>query len=72
MERRQVDSLSWRSDLSFVHFIYNCLRNLEKVKRRQALPTPGFLGFPCGSAGKESTCNVDDLDGFDPWVGKIT
>ena len=21
-----------------------------------------FLGFPCGSAGKESTCNVRDLD----------
>ena len=25
------------------------------------LPTPVFLGFPCGSAGKESTCNVGDL-----------
>ena len=24
------------------------------------LPTPVFLGFPCGSAGKESTCNVGD------------
>ena len=22
-------------------------------------PTPVFLGFPCGSAGKESTCNAD-------------
>ena len=21
-----------------------------------------FLGFPCGSAGKESACNVGDLD----------
>ena len=28
------------------------------------------LGFPCGSAGKESACN--SLPGFDPWVGKIT
>ena len=28
------------------------------------LPTPVFLGFPGGSAGKESA-------GFDPWVGKI-
>ena len=27
-------------------------------------------GFPCGSAGKESACNVGDL-GFNPWVGKI-
>ena len=25
------------------------------------LPTPGFLGFPGGSAGKESACNVGDL-----------
>ena len=26
--------------------------------RRDRLPTPVFLGFPCGSMGKESTCNV--------------
>ena len=29
--------------------------------RRHRLPTPVFLGFPCGSAGKESACNVGDL-----------
>ena len=29
--------------------------------RRNRLPTPVFLGFPSGSAGKESTCNVRDL-----------
>ena len=29
--------------------------------RRDRLPTPIFLGFPCGSAGKESTCNMGDL-----------
>ena len=29
-----------------------------------------ILAFPCGSAGKESTCNVGDL-GLIPWVGKI-
>ena len=28
--------------------------------RRDRLPTLVFLGFPCGSAGKESTCNVGD------------
>ena len=33
------------------------------------LLTPVFLGFSCGSAGKESACNVGDL--WDPWVGKI-
>ena len=37
------------------------------------LPTPVFLGFCCGSAGKESACSVgdglqgDDLQGDDPW-----
>ena len=25
------------------------------------LPTPVFLGFPYGSAGKESACSVGDL-----------
>ena len=29
--------------------------------RRDRLPTPVFLGFPGGSAGKESACNVRDL-----------
>ena len=39
------------------------------------LPTPVFLGFPCGSAGKESSCNVGDLGsipglGISPGEGK--
>ena len=29
--------------------------------RKERLPTPVFSGFPCGSAGKESTCNAGDL-----------
>ena len=29
--------------------------------RRDRLPTPGFLGFPCGSAGEESACNAGNL-----------
>ena len=33
------------------------------------LPTPVFLGFACGSAGKESTCNVGDL-GSIPGLGR--
>ena len=37
--------------------------------RRNSLPTPVFLGFPCGSAGKESTCNVGNL-GSIPGLGK--
>ena len=29
--------------------------------RRDRLPTLVFLGFPCGSTGKESTCNAGAL-----------
>ena len=29
------------------------------------------MGVPCGSGGKESTCNAGDLGSTDPWVGKI-
>jgi len=38
--------------------------------RRDRLPIPVFLGFPCGSAGKESACNVGDLTGRSPGEGK--
>ena len=37
--------------------------------RRDRLPTPVFLGFPGGSAGKESTCNAGDL-GLIPGLGR--
>ena len=37
--------------------------------RRDRLPTPGFLGFPGGSAGKESACNAGDL-GLIPGLGR--
>ena len=37
--------------------------------RRVRLPTSVFLRFPCGSVGKESTCNVGDL-GSIPELGR--
>ena len=37
--------------------------------RRDRLPTPVFLGFPCGSAGKGSACNVGD-PGSIPGLGR--
>ena len=37
--------------------------------RRDRLPTPVFLGFSCGLAGKESACNVGDL-GSIPGLGR--
>ena len=33
----------------------------SKIEFIDRLPTPVFLSFPCGLAGKESTCNVGDL-----------
>ena len=33
------------------------------------LPTPVFLGFPCGSDGKESASNMEDL-GSIPGLGR--
>ena len=41
----------------------------EYLLGRDRLPTPVFLGFPCGSAGKESTCNAGDL-GLIPELGR--
>ena len=35
--------------------------------RRDRLPTPVFFGFPCGSDGKETSCNVGDLVGSLGW-----
>ena len=33
----------------------------DPLGRSDRLPTPLFLGFPGGSAGKESACNAGDL-----------
>ena len=38
--------------------------------RRDRLSTPIFLGFPCGSSGKESACNAGDL-GSIPGLGRF-
>ena len=42
--------------------LLHCYSLLRKVRwRRDRLPTPVFLGFPCGSTGKESACNMRDF-----------
>ena len=38
--------------------------------KRDRVPTPVFLGFPCGSTGKESACNVGDLSSI-PGLGRF-
>ena len=47
-----------------VHFL-----GWEDPHRRDRLPISVFLGFPCGSAGKDSTCNAGDL-GLIPGLGR--
>ena len=37
------------------------ISSITSSGRRARLPTPVFLEFPCGSAGKECTCNEGDL-----------
>ena len=41
----------------------------EDPLEKGRLPTPVFLCFPCGSAGKESTCNAGNL-GLIPGLGR--
>ena len=43
----------------------SCVRKIRW--RRDRLPTPVFLGFPCGSAGKESTCSTGALTLIPVW-----
>ena len=43
---------------------------VRKIRwRRDRLPIPVFLGFPCGSSDKESVCNAGDL-GSIPGLGR--
>ena len=41
----------------------------QSLEKGQGIPTPVFLVFPCGSAGKESACNSEDL-GLSPGLGR--
>ena len=57
---------------SFVTDIFGCIiTHLRDSLTAQLdrLPTPVFLGFPCGSAGKESAYSVGDL-GSIPGLGR--
>ena len=52
--------------------LINSRFSVEMKSSLGELPSENLqLGFPCGSAGKESTCNECLRPGFDPWVQKI-
>ena len=61
-------SPSWEFSREFLKYWLSSKR--EDIHwRSDRLPTPVFLGFLCGSAGKESICNVGDL-GLIPGLGR--
>ena len=43
----------------------------DPLEKGIGYPVQLFLGFPCGSAGKESSCNVEDL-GLIPGLGRCS
>ena len=75
-------SSSEQSALTRASLVAQLVKNLPAVRetlvrflgqedpwRRDRLPTPVFLGFPGGSAGKESICSAGDL-GLIPGLGR--
>ena len=58
-----------RSDPYIVEQCWGSHNNFLIHQRRDRLRTPVFLGFPCDSTDKESTCNVGDL-GLIPELGR--
>ena len=50
---------STKFQVAYFELSYSWVRKIPG--RRERLPTPVFLGFPCGSAGKESAYNVGNL-----------
>ena len=50
-----------------VHGVSKSWTQLKRLSTHAS--TPVFLGFPCGSAGKESTCNAGDLS-LTPGLGR--
>ena len=48
---------------------WNCVRaKFSILLKLSSLQSELIMGFPCGSAGKESSCNADS--GFDPGLGR--
>ena len=81
-DQRLVGELLSMCDIFSASLIAQLVKNLPAMQetlvqllvgeihwRRARLPTPVFLGFPCGSAGKESACNAGDL-GLIPGLGR--
>ena len=73
--RSAVEGIGYPLQYSWASLVAQLVKNLLTMQetlvqllgqegtcwRRDKLPTPVFLGFPCDSAGKETTCNAGDL-----------
>ena len=81
-ETRLNSSAGWKSQ--WASLVIELVKNSPAVQepwfdswaenicwRRERLPTPAFLGFPGGSAGKESACNVGDLGSILGWENPL-
>ena len=55
--------------LTYLNIFLKIVLSSTSCWRRDRLPTPVFLGFLRGSAGKESACNAGDL-GLIPGLGR--
>ena len=65
-----VDFCVWgKIRVPFHSFTRGCTVFQTPFFEETILPTPVFLGFPGGSAGKESACNAGDL-GSIPGLGR--
>ena len=56
------------ADVHCLNFCYSSEHILPCIKLFAS--TPSSLGFPGGTSGKESTCQLRK-NGFNPWIGKI-
>ena len=72
---KSMENSGLPSQLSWQRICLHCRRPrfnswVRKIPwRRDRLPTPVSLGFPCGSADKETACNAGDL-GLVPGLGR--
>ena len=84
VERTSGEGIGYPLQYSWASLVAQKVKNLPAMRdtwvwslvgkipwRRDRLPTPVFLGFPCGSVGKESACSAGDL-GSIPGLGRPT
>ena len=80
--RSAGEGIGYPLQYSWVSLVVQLVKNLPAIQeirfdscvrkirwRRDRLPTPVLLGFPCSSDGQESSCSAGDL-GLIPGLGR--